>query len=189
MSTKAPHAIVRALQPRRRGLCARVLKRMPAMEMRQILITVDEAHENGNDARAVRFPTAAWLLPAGARAVLADMAYVHARATGARYVYGRIAIVYGTPCPRWHFDKLVLRGLCTLCGPGCVLRDTCAKAQMAEIALGEGDVVFMRGAGVDGRDLHSAVRHRSPAVPPGQPARIILQTDCIDSTTCATLSR
>lgn len=166
-----------ALTPKRR-LPTWLIENLPAVDWRNIRITV--AADSGREGmRRVSIPAPyAQLVPRDARDALAEMAATHARLTGASVVFGRIAVFCGTPCPRWHVDKVRLRGLCSLHGPGCVLQDDSVRE--GEVCLRAGDAVFMYGAGVDGQSVDRAVVHRSPIVPSGSRApRIIVQTDCI----------
>lgn len=63
-----------------------------------------------------------------------------------------------------------MRGLGTLCGPGCVVR----RAEQV-VQLEEGDVVLMEGIGIEGEGR--GVWHRSPE---WQGMRVVVQTDCVE---------
>lgn len=103
-------------------------------------------------------------------AALRTLAAHHFRAVDTSILHGRIAVVRGTPCPRWHVDKVRMRGLGTLYGPGSVVR----KGEEV-LELGEGDVVLMEGVGVGGEG--TGVWHRSPE---WHGVRVIVQTDCVE---------
>lgn len=170
-SSTASHAIASNVHKLEHGPPRAFLHRLPALNLRNIPLAVDHSH------RIVSLPTLyALLLPPCVRDPLLDLAAAHAAVTGGATVRGRIAVVYGTPCPRWHVDKVVLRCICTLYGPGSVVWQSEVEA---ERELHAGDVVLMRGAGVDGAKASYATTHRSPEVPEDAPApRIIVQTDC-----------
>lgn len=147
----------------------RLLHLLPAIDMRGIEVSICQ------ELGTVIIPWKYRALPGYMRQVLVDMAMAHARITQSAMVLGRVAVVYGTPCPRWHVDKVDMRGLCTLHGPGSVLLEA-----GTETHLDAGDVVFMRGAGEEGTQAHSAIVHRSPIIPEDvREPRIIVQTDSL----------
>lgn len=84
-----------------------------------------------------------------------------------------MSLVRDTPCPRWHVDKVRLRGSLTLVGPGVEV----AVAGRVE-RLAEGQAVLIPGAEVDARASDCAVWHRSPRV--DRDVRLVLQTDCFE---------
>ena len=107
------------------------------------------------------------LLPPFVGAPLRALAAAHLAATGAPRVAGRVALLRGTPCPQWHVDKVPLRGLLALHGPGVeIAAEGGAPRRAGELLAAEtvetGDGVLMRGAGVHAEDLQHAVWHRSP---------------------------
>lgn len=99
----------------------------------------------------------------------------HGLITGSELIKARVAVVYGTPCPKWHVDKVDLRGLCTLYGPGCCIMDE------GELNLNQGDVVYMKGIGEAEREkFHRGVIHRSPIVEHDcRIPRLVVQTDSV----------
>lgn len=113
------------------------------------------------------------LLPPSLSHPLRTLAGAHMAATGDDLVLGRVALVRGTPCPRWHVDKVRLRGLSSLQGPGC---EMLVEERLVQVEAGEG--VLMQGAGLHGEDVENAVLHRSPRNDDG--VRVIVQTDCKD---------
>lgn len=114
-----------------------------------------------------------WYIPRFLVDILCDMAVIHSSICGEHKVKGRIALIRGTPCPKWHVDKVKLRGICALIGPGCV-----ARQEGRVLELQSGDVLFMKGGGVDEK-WQEAVWHRSPIVG-GTDLRLVVQTDCWD---------
>lgn len=143
--------------------------------------------------RRVHLPAKCRLLPGSVRETLVDMAYSHATVTHSECVEGKVALVFGTQCPRWHVDRIDLRGVCTLFGPGTVIRpcgcddddvsiDTDAEdAEPEHKELGAGDVVFMKGTRADNSREADALVHRSPLVPETEMMpRLIVQTDSIE---------
>jgi hypothetical protein len=144
-------------------------------------------------------------LPAYIVSALTALAYTHASATTATKVFGRVAIVAGTPCTRLHHDKVRLRTLCTLFGPGCVVaprhavdtatlfgsarvrdaqltpeeHDSLVLKRPAELVhLEPGDVAFLAGARADMSRTTTASIHRSPRVP-SSCRRLVIQIDDI----------
>lgn len=133
----------------------------------------------------------------GVEEALCELAGAHADVTGRR-VRGRVAVVSGTPCPRFHVDKVQLRGFCALYGPGCVV----AGDGMVDLGAGgagdvgvreferavvkdksgllfteTGDAMFLVGD-VDG-DAERGMVHRSPWRNKWwEGVRVIVQTDC-----------
>ena len=137
---------------------------------------------------------------------LRRLAEAHAAVVDANLVAGRVAFVSGTPCPRFHVDKLHMRTLCTLRGPGCVVAPDSAldleklfggdipfDAEPSEFESyvvknpellehsQERDVVFLVGAGEHGSKLAKAAVHRSPIRDAKRDApRLLVQIDCWD---------
>lgn len=177
------HSVVRNAYAIENGLLRLLLRWMPEMDMRDLEMeiispSIVAGSDPGRRCR-VKVPWQCRLFPKRIQDVLVDMSMTHARIVKSNAVRARVAVVYGTPCPRWHVDKVDMRGLCTLQGPGSVLRDESERdEESSEIHLNAGDVVFMRGAGEHGDDVQHAVTHRSPFIQNrlGQP-RIIVQTD------------
>lgn len=112
-----------------------------------------------------------WYIPTAVRDALCDMAILHSSLSGHGRVRGRVAVLRGTPCPRWHVDKVQLRGICALLGPGCVV-----KHEGKAMHLQTGDAAFIGGATSDA-DWDDAVWHRSPLVSDNA-VRMVVQTDC-----------
>lgn len=110
------------------------------------------------------------------REVVTALARAHCEATGARVARARVARVSGTPCPRAHVDKLGLRALVALQGPGVVLLGGPSADDVA-LRAGAGDVVFMAGVSDDEEDYGEPVWHRSPRRAEWMPDRIVVQVD------------
>lgn len=185
-SQKSNHAIVaNAYAP---------LKLPPLAEMvgtsteMKVNITIDKAK------RRVKLPWKCRLLPDRVKDTLVDMAYSHASVTKADKIEGKVALVYGTPCPKWHVDRVDLRATCTLFGPGTVIQpcpcengegegEDGKKEKLGDFdhkEVGTGDVVFMKGLSLGDSNRASAVVHRSPIVPPTElMPRLVVQTDSI----------
>lgn len=178
------HAVA-ALEYARRPRFARALRVFPAMEVRDVCARVHRtAPEDGrnkgtdNEIVHVELPStpSVTLLPAWIRDAVVGMAGAHALIANQAMVRVRVAVVRGTPCPRWHVDKVPLRGLCTLYGPATVIWD---EIERAPKYLETGDALFLRGA--SSRISHdlSALTHRSPLVEQTNPyPRLVVQTDC-----------
>lgn len=113
------------------------------------------------------------LLPPSISGALRKLARRHAMMSGSRSVAGRVSVIRGTPCPRWHVDKVALRGILTLHGPGTELL---AGTRVERVQTG--DAVLIPGAGTKETETDNAVWHRSPQCESG--CRIIVQTDCVD---------
>lgn len=141
----------------------RIQRCLPLRDIRNIPIQV-----NGNTAT---LDSTYWYIPRFLVDTLCDMAVMHSSICGEHTVKGRIALIRGTPCPKWHVDKVKLRGICTLIGPGCVARQ---DDQVLE--LESGDALFMKGCGADEK-WEEAVWHRSPLVSKTD-LRLVVQTDC-----------
>lgn len=138
------------------------------------------------------------------RALIA-LACAHAQATGASRVLARIAVVHGTPCTRLHVDKVQLRTICSLFGPGCVIAprdavdvhtllnsravrnpqlrpeehdDLVLRHPEMLINVKPGEVSFLRGIGSEITDnlKMTACVHRSPRLNSIR-RRLILQID------------
>jgi hypothetical protein len=122
-------------------------------------------------------------LPPVALRALRELALAHASATNVHRVVGRVAVVRGTRCPRLHVDKVRLRTIATIFGPGTVVapRDAidmeallsqysvnsipklCSSSQEHDaylltapdrlVKLNAGDVAFLVGAGSDTNNL------------------------------------
>lgn len=130
------------------------------------------------------------LLPSRVLAPLLDLALLHGMEIGASRVHGRVALVYGTPCPKLHVDKVFLRGLCTLQGPGCVIApdyplDGSGDVRILDedgiglVHIKTGDAVLMFGADSDADLIDRAMLHRSPIRKMDfREPRLIIQTDC-----------
>lgn len=109
---------------------------------------------------------------------LKSLGEVHQKATGSTggaLGKGRVARVTGTPCPKAHVDRLRLRAMATLRGPGCVLLGSANEEDVVYRAQ-EGDAVFM--AGVREYDnIVEPVWHRSPRRKEWMTDRIVTQVD------------
>lgn len=148
------------------------------------------------------------LLPPRARDALCALAVAHAAASEnqaqpARVVRGRVALVKGVPCRRLHVDKVNLRTLATLVGPGCVVAPRSAvdlnnlfssHAKNPELSneahdeyvlvegstsvekLDCGDVAFLPGSGFDDARIENAAVHRSPRTDEKE-LRLVIQVD------------
>lgn len=181
------HAVVRNAYTIENDLLRFLLRWMPAMDMRDLEMEVMSFGSPSSGVvsglnsgqRRVKLPWKCRLFPKRVQDILVDMSITHARIVNSNTVRARVAVVYGTPCPRWHVDKVDMRGLCTLQGPGSVLQGEGEGGEdHSEIHLNPGDVVFMRGAGENGADAHHAVTHRSPFIQNRlEQPRIIVQTD------------
>jgi len=107
---------------------------------------------------------------------LRDLGGAHRAVTGDNCARARVARVSGTPCPKAHVDKVRLRIIATLRGPGVVL----LPETMEEMETNEGDVVFMRGVGLDDYEdgiKEGGILHRSPARAWWMRDRVIVQVD------------
>jgi hypothetical protein len=162
----------------------------------QIDVTTGVIHLSPEDMRR---------LPVVALRALSDLALAHAQATSARQVVGRVAILRGTRCPRLHVDKVNLRTVCTLFGPGTVVAPREAvdmnallrlystvdgtltvedhdslllKDTQNLVELEAGDTAFLVGAGreLDELDFSVACIHRSPRLSAYR-RRLIVQID------------
>lgn len=179
------HAVVRNAYAARASVCVHALDAMRRLSMRppfslnieaipihlNTTTTTTTSTTSAEQDAVVQLPWQCRLLPPDVRRVMVDMAATHARITDATLVSGRVAIVVGTPCPKWHVDRVDLRSICTMYGPGTVLRRDHRMRYEAlpkdVIAARAGDVVFLRGAGSDGSELERSVVHRSPALTDG----------------------
>lgn len=139
---------------------------LPSLPLPSFSVSMAVTISSQNKAQ---YPWHYTLLPPAIRRPLLSMALAHSSLTNSNQILATIKLVRGTPCPRWHVDKVPLRGLCALHGPGCEVMEHGTVR-----SLQTGDVVFMRGAGVQNCD--KGVLHRSPHVKQEQ-ARLLLQTD------------
>lgn len=177
-TSTSTHAVVRNAYAARASVCVQALDALHRLSMlapfgfniEGIPIHLTTTTTTEQDA-VVQLPWQCRLLPPDVRRVMVDMAATHARITDAALVSGRVAVVVGTPCPKWHVDRVDLRSICTMYGPGTVLRrdhrmrrDALPKDLVSTRA---GDVVFLRGAGADGSEFERSVVHRSPALTDG----------------------
>lgn len=147
-------------------------------------------------------------LPLRVRDALCALAVAHAaasqRAEPVPVVRGRVALVEGVPCRRLHVDKVNLRTLATLSGPGCVIAPRSSvdiKTLLSErsrdpnlsneehdalVLLNEtsstveelacGDVAFLPGSGLHNERVASAAVHRSPRTEKRE-LRLVVQVD------------
>jgi hypothetical protein len=114
-------------------------------------------------------------------ALLRELVELYAVLADADSIGLRLAVTRGRPCPRFHVDRVGLRLICTLCGPGTewldgtdVDRRWLGAAGIADEAtgllragavvhgLGTGDVGIFKGESWPGNHGRGAV-HRSPA--------------------------
>jgi hypothetical protein len=146
------------------------------MDVTDIRITIDLGLAQVASDDAHRLP------PVALRA-LRELALAHACATNVKHVVGRVACVRGTRCPRLHVDKVRLRTIATIFGPGTVIapreainfealsrqysvigiETECATSQDHDamllrapdrlVKLNAGDVAFLVGAGSDANNL------------------------------------
>lgn len=123
------------------------------------------------------YPHVHYKLPPYILNTLLQLGTYHAQCTSTQIVRARIALVYGTPCPKWHVDKVQLRSLLSLYGPGVVLAQH-KEQHISHVSAQTGDVVFMAGAAVDGSSHQTAALHRSPHRWSILPPRLMLQIDC-----------
>eukprot|EP00177_Eucheuma_denticulatum_P007680 GFKZ01013970.1.p1 GENE.GFKZ01013970.1~~GFKZ01013970.1.p1 ORF type:complete len:216 (+),score=17.49 GFKZ01013970.1:223-870(+) len=93
----------------------------------------------------------------------------------AKSLEGRMALFYGTPCPKWHTDSLRMRGIATLAGPGSLVFEQGDGCNGKVRECKAGDVLLMTGAGRMGQ--RDGLLHRSPA---WDGARIVVQTDDVE---------
>lgn len=198
-AAKGPVVVRGALQP------VNWIERMAIpfdLDTRDIRVELDK------DGRTARLPSViAPLLPPRARDALCELAVVHAAASKkqgkpASVVRGRVALVKGVQCPRLHVDRVNLRTLATLYGPGTVvappssvdlnkllspyLRDpTLTNEERDKHVLVEGrsleklacgDVAFLPGSGLDGASVETAAIHRSPWTDKSE-LRLVVQVD------------
>lgn len=111
---------------------------------------------------------------------------------GHRPVTVRLETLARTGCPRFHVDHSYLRLVCTYRGPGTEWLDDAQvdRAAQASGAPNEAIVRFghprcmptfavglMKGYGYPGC-ADAGLVHRSPAVEPGDPARVLFCLDC-----------
>lgn len=178
------HAVA-ALEYAGRPRFAKALRALPAMDVRDVcarvhITTKKGKRKSGEDEEIIHVglpsTTGLQLLPAWIRDAVVGMAGTHALITSEPAVRVRVAIVRGTPCPRWHIDKVPLRGLCTLYGPATVIWD---KIEGVPKYLETGDALFLRGATCDISPEQRALTHRSPLVEQTHSIpRLVVQTDC-----------
>ncbi|KAI0566245.1 hypothetical protein FGB62_11g120 [Gracilaria domingensis] len=136
---------------------------LPPMDVRDIILNVRD--NKASISSPCRY------LPDVLRDALCDMAVVHSSLCNVCKVKGRVSITRGTPCPKWHVDRVRMRGICSLIGPGTVV-----KEHNETLHLCTGDAIFMRGAGM-GEKWEQAVLHRSPHIGEHD-VRLVVQTDC-----------
>lgn len=110
---------------------------------------------------------------------------IHRRATGSCKSLGRVTRAAGTPCPKAHVDRLTLRAIATLRGPGTVLLGSQNNDDVV-MRLQEGDAVFMVGDPLDGAPTppEDLVWHRSPKREEGMEDRVIVRVDDYNSWCC-----
>lgn len=179
VNSDAAHAVAR-LEYTQKPLIAGILWALPKLDIRDLRVNVRlnrNPLENRNlETAQIEFPnlTGMWL-PTEIRKVIIGMAGAHAYISQESNVRVRIATVRGTPCPRWHVDKVPLRGLCTMVGPGTVIWDSVEQSSMQ---LQSGDVLFLRGVYPENTYDQSALLHRSPHVESEVlKPRLVVQTD------------
>lgn len=118
-------------------------------------------------------------------AALKVLGDAHRAATGDSRTRGRVSRVSGTPCPKAHVDRLRLRIMATLRGPGVVLHPDDgphSTGEMREIQTNTGDVVFMRGVSNEdyannNGSLEGGILHKSPPRKWWMTDRVIVQVD------------
>lgn len=129
-------------------------------------------------------------LPPLAAGALERLAAAHGALGGAGALRGRVAVVEDTPCPRMHVDKVRLRTVATIVGPGVVVargrEGAGGRVESGEwesdgeggdvVEARRGDVVFLYGSGKDDGERETAAVHRSPRVV-GRARRLVLQID------------
>lgn len=171
------------------------------LDIRDIRVELDAG------GRTARLPSdVVSQLPPRARDALCALAVAHAAACeneSTKAVRGRVAHVKGVPCRRFHVDKVNLRTLATLAGPGCViaprssvdlnnLLSSHAKdpdlsneehdeyvlvdGSTAVEQLACGDVAFLPGSGFDDARVETAAVHRSPRTAKKE-VRLVIQVD------------
>lgn len=114
------------------------------------------------------------------------LAIAFATIAGQPAIRARLEVVTDQPCPRFHADAVGLRLLCTYRGAGtqwlalpggaAAARDLRAESLPRMESLGTGDVAILKGEGHPGNAGRGCI-HRSPPMPPGAPARLLL---CLD---------
>lgn len=112
---------------------------------------------------------------------------VFREAYGFEHVCIKVQSIAGTACPRFHVDNVVLRSLCTYCGPGTeylpphastVLGDRVLRADESRARkAAAGDVLFLKGI-EEGRWRPAAV-HRSPLSE--EPRLLLIVDNAVDS--------
>ena len=128
------------------------------------------------DIRNIRLPSTRSLpLDPHVELVLKQLAAAYCEATGCETSRGRVARVHGTPCPKAHVDRLHLRALVTLQGPGVVILSG-KDPDAVVLRANTGDAVFMTGFSDDDPSL-TPVWHRSPIRADWMPDRLVVQVD------------
>lgn len=102
----------------------------------------------------------------------------------------RIEVLERAMCPRLHIDHVGLRLLCTWIGPATEWLDD-ADADRSRLGTDDvmpdpsalrradaGDILILKGEGWPGNAGHGVI-HRSPALTPAQPLRIIAALDAL----------
>jgi Protein of unknown function (DUF1826) len=114
---------------------------------------------------------------AGRQAFLDDLELLvelYADLIGARGIGMRL-VATGTPtCPRFHFDRVGLRLICTYAGPGTEI--LCGRDQTSE-RIGRFAIAFLKGDDWPG-NLGRAIVHRSPPLAPGE-RRVFVTLDAL----------
>lgn len=126
---------------------------------------------------------------------LADMAALSERflaLAGGRKVTARVETMAGTGCPRFHVDHSHLRLVCTYRGEGTEWLDDAQVNRAAQAGGAANDAIvrfgkpsrlatfavgLMKGSAYPGC-ADAGLVHRSPAVEPGDAARVLFCLDC-----------
>eukprot|EP00177_Eucheuma_denticulatum_P007456 GFKZ01013572.1.p1 GENE.GFKZ01013572.1~~GFKZ01013572.1.p1 ORF type:complete len:197 (-),score=20.95 GFKZ01013572.1:1042-1632(-) len=149
---------------------APVLQLLPPFELRDIAIEKPKPSQ-----RLPSLPSPFNLLGPLSTALQTLAHYHFALNPETEELKGRVALFRGTPCPKWHMDRVRMRGMVTLAGPGSLVfeQDDDTDGRVRECKTG--DVLLMSGAGRKGdRD---GLWHRSPD---WDGVRVVVQTDDVD---------
>lgn len=137
----------------------------------------------GFDAEAA-FP--AWL------ADMAALCEIFISLAAGRPVTARLETLARTGCPRFHVDRSYLRLVCTYRGPGTEWLDDAQVDRRAQASGAPNETIvrsgmpsrmptfavgLMKGSRYPGC-ANTGLVHRSPAVDPGDPARVLFCLDC-----------
>jgi len=135
------------------------------------------------DALSPQLPAAT---PAELLLDIHGLAVAFATIAGQRSLRARLEVVTDDSCHRFHADAVRLRLLCTYRGAGTQWLALPGGAAAARVlgsrppvppeALGTGAVAILKGEAHPGQAGHGCI-HRSPPMPPGAPARLLL---CLD---------